>query len=107
MPLKPRIEYAGAIYHVVSRGNRRQDIFVGDVDRHAFRKTLAEACQKTGWQVHAYGWMSNHYHLVLETPHANLVAGMAWSEGYLGQPTLEKHRSTPSPSWPAVEAFSA
>ncbi len=66
------------MYHVMSRGNRRDDIFLDDVDRHDFIKTLAEACQKTGWQVHAYCLMRNHYHLVLETPNANLVAGMAW-----------------------------
>jgi REP element-mobilizing transposase RayT len=50
MHRKLRIEYAGAMYHVVSRGNRRQDIFLDDIDRHDFLKTLAEACQKTGWQ---------------------------------------------------------
>ena len=72
------MEYPGAIYHVMSRGNRRQDIYLDDVDRQDFLKTLAEACQKTGWQIHAYCLMSNHYHLVVETPNANLVAGMAW-----------------------------
>ena len=66
------------MYHVMSRGNRRQDIYLDDVDRQDFLKTLAEACQKTGWQVHAYCLMTNHYHLVVETPNANLVAGMAW-----------------------------
>jgi REP element-mobilizing transposase RayT len=78
MPRKLRLEYPGAIYHVMSRGDRREDIFLDDVDRQDFLKTLAEACQKTGWQVHAYCLMGNHYHLVLETPNANLVAGMAW-----------------------------
>jgi REP element-mobilizing transposase RayT len=62
----------------MSRGDRREDVFLDDVDRQDFIKTLAEACQKTGWQVHAYCLMRNHYHLVLETPNANLVAGMAW-----------------------------
>jgi REP element-mobilizing transposase RayT len=66
------------MYHVMSRGNRREDIFLNDVDRQDFIKTLAEACKKTGWQVHAYCLMGNHYHVVLETPEANLVAGMAW-----------------------------
>jgi REP element-mobilizing transposase RayT len=66
------------MYHVMSRGDRREDIFLDDVDRHDFLKTLAEACQKTGWQIHAYCLMRNHYHLVLETPNANLVPGMAW-----------------------------
>jgi REP element-mobilizing transposase RayT len=62
----------------MSRGNRRAAIFLDDVDRQDFLKTLAEACQKTSWQIHAYCLMSNHYHLVLKTPNANLVAGMAW-----------------------------
>jgi REP element-mobilizing transposase RayT len=66
------------MYHVMSHGNRREKIFLDDIDRQDFIKTLAEACQKTGWQVHAYCLMSNHYHVVLETPEPNLVAGMAW-----------------------------
>jgi len=78
MPRKLRVQYPGALYHVMSRGDRREDIFLDDVDRQDFLKTLAEACQKTDWQVHAYCLMGNHYHLVLETPNANLVAGMAW-----------------------------
>jgi REP element-mobilizing transposase RayT len=73
-----RVEYAGAIYHLMSRGDRREDIFLDDVDRQDFLKTLAEACQKTGFQVHAYCLMRHHFHLVIETPKANLVAGMAW-----------------------------
>jgi putative transposase len=78
MPRKLRMEYQGAMYHVMSRGDRREKIFLDDVDRQDFIKTLAEACQKTNWQVHAYCLMPNHYHLVLETPEPNLVAGMAW-----------------------------
>ena len=78
MPRKLRLQYPGAIYHVMSRGDRRESIFLNDVDRQDFLNTLAEACQKTGWQVHAYCLMSNHYHLVIETPEPNLVAGMAW-----------------------------
>jgi REP element-mobilizing transposase RayT len=78
MPRQVRIQYPGAMYHVMSRGDRREDIFLDDVDRQDFLKTLAEGCQKTDWQVHAYCLMRNHYHLVVETPNANLVAGMAW-----------------------------
>ena len=78
MPRKLRVEYAGAIYHVLSRGDRREAIFIDDVDRQDFVKTLAEACVKTGWQVHAYCLMSNHFHLVVETPQPNLVKGMQW-----------------------------
>jgi len=78
MPRKMRVEYPGAIYHVMSRGDRREPIFLDDVDRQDFLKTLAEGCLKTGWQVHAYCLMNNHFHLVLETPNANLVEGMRW-----------------------------
>ena len=81
MPRKVRIEYPGAIYHVMSRGDRREDIFVDDEDRQRFLSTLGEACQKTEWQVHAYCLMRNHFHLVIETPQANLVAGMKWHLG--------------------------
>jgi putative transposase len=52
--------------------------FLDEVDRQDFLKTLAEACQKTAWQVHAYCLMRNHFHLVLETPEPNLVDGMSW-----------------------------
>nr|WP_321349309.1 transposase [uncultured Methanoregula sp.] len=78
MPRQLRIEYPGAIYHVMSRGDRSEPIFLDDVDRQDWVKKLAESCQKTGWQVHAYCLMHNHFHLVVETPNANLVAGMRW-----------------------------
>jgi len=81
MPRKLRLEYAGAIYHVVNRGDRREDIFKDDLDRRQFLSTLQEACQKTEWQVHAYCLMRNHFHLVMETPQANVVAGMKWLLG--------------------------
>jgi len=81
MPRQLRVQYPGAIYHVMSRGNRREKIFLDDVDRQDFIKTLAEACQKTGWQVHAYCLTGNHFYLVVETPQPNLVAGMKWLLG--------------------------
>ncbi len=62
----------------MNRGDRRERIFRGDSDRLLFLETLGEVCAKTDWQVHAYCLMSNHFHLVLETPQANLVAGMKW-----------------------------
>src|SRR5256885_16145647 len=71
-----RIEYPGAAYHVMACGNHGQNIFKDDPDRRRFLETLGEACEKTGWAVHAYVLMRNHYHLLLETPEANLVAGM-------------------------------
>ena len=78
MPRKLRVEYPGAIYHVMSRANGKGVIFETDVDRHDFLKTLAETCEKTGFQVHAYCLMGSHFHLVVETPNGNLVAGMRW-----------------------------
>ena len=78
MPRQLRIDFPGAIHHVMSRGDRRENIYLDDVDRQDFLKTLAEACQKTDWQVHAYCLMRNHFHLVVETPNANLVDGMHW-----------------------------
>jgi REP element-mobilizing transposase RayT len=76
-----RIQYEGAIYHLMSRGDRREEIFRDDLDRKSFLQTLDAACKKTGWQVHAYCLMSNHFHLVVETPRANLVEGMKWLLG--------------------------
>ncbi len=55
MPRQLRVEYPAAIYHVMSRGDRKKDIYLDDVDRQDFLKTLAEACQKTGFEVHAWG----------------------------------------------------
>jgi len=81
VPRKLRLEYPGAIYHVINRGDRREDIFRDDEDRLCFLRTLGEACQKTRWQVHAYCLIRNHFHLVVETPEANLVAGMKWLLG--------------------------
>lgn len=63
------------------RGNRRDDIFLDDEDRKRFLETLSEARERTGWRIHAYVLMGNHYHLLLETPEANLVAGMRWFQG--------------------------
>jgi len=73
-----RIEFPGATYHVMCRGDRREDIFRDDEDREMLLATLAETVEKTGWRVHAWVWMSDHYHLLVETPEANLVKGMRW-----------------------------
>src|SRR5437773_11418403 len=81
MARKLRAEYEGAIYHVMNRGDRREPVFRDAADRELFLRTLAEACRKTDWQVRAYCLMSNHFHLVVETPKGNLVAGMKWFLG--------------------------
>jgi len=89
MARKLRVQYEGAIYHVMNRGDRREDIFHDDDDRRLFLKTLGETCEKTAWQIHAYCLMRNHFHLVIETPRANLVAGMKW---FLGTYTARFNR---------------
>ena len=70
-----RSEYAGAAYHVMARGNHGGTIYADDLDRRLWLDTLGEACEKTGWQIHAYVLMGNRYHLLLETPEPNLVGG--------------------------------
>lgn len=81
MARKLRVEYAGAVYHLMSRGNGKQEIFLDAKDRKTFIKALGETCEKTGWRVYAFCLMDNHFHLCLETPQANLVAGMKWLLG--------------------------
>jgi len=69
-----RIEYAGAIYHVMARGNQGQKIYADDGDRKLWLSTLGQAWRRTGWRIHAFVLLGNHYHLLLETPEANLEA---------------------------------
>jgi REP element-mobilizing transposase RayT len=87
-----RIEYPGAFYHVMARGNRREAIFRSDADRQLVLKTLGEACAMTGWRIHAWVLMSNHYHLLIETPEANLVAGMQWLQNTYTRRFNRRHR---------------
>jgi len=87
-----RVEYKGAIYHLMSRGDRNEPIFSDDEDRRRFVGTLGEACAKAGWQVHAYCLMGNHFHLVVETPQPTLVSGMKWFLGTYTQRFNARHQ---------------
>src|SRR4030095_13062288 len=91
MARKTRVEFPRAIYHVMDRGDRREAIFHDDEDRQRFIRTLGEACERTGWRIHAFVLMGNHYHLFLETPQANLVAGMRWFQTTLTVRFNRKH----------------
>ena len=73
-----RIEFPGALYHVTSRGNERRPIFRTSGDRNAFLEFLGTATRRFGWSVTAYVVMTNHFHLVLQTPAPNLSRGMQW-----------------------------
>lgn len=71
-----RIEYAGAVYHITSRGNERRDIFLDDEDRITFLRILKDYHDRFGILIHSYVLMGNHYHLILETPKGNLLKVM-------------------------------
>ncbi len=78
MARKLRLEYPGAIYHVINRGNYRAFVFKSPGAKQAFEECVFAACERSGWLLHAFVLMGNHYHLALETPQGNLVAGMQW-----------------------------
>lgn len=78
MPRKLRLEFPGAIYHIINRGNYCAWIFEGDRTKRAFETCLFEACVRSDWRLHAFVIMDNHFHLAVETPEGNLVAGMQW-----------------------------
>ena len=86
-----RIEFSGAVYHVTSRGNARQDIVVDDKDHTSFLALLAHVIDRYGWVCHAYCLMDNHYHLLLETPTPNLSQGMRQLNGRYTQAFNRRH----------------
>ncbi len=80
-----RFQYPGAIYHVMARGDGGRTVFETDDDRKSFVFRLGQVCGSHGWRVHAWVLMDNHFHLLLETPQANLVTGMQWLMGTYSQ----------------------
>jgi REP element-mobilizing transposase RayT len=76
-----RIEFPGAVYHVTSRGNEKRRIFRSDRDHKAFLDFLGHAAKRFGWSVTAWVLMTNHFHLVIQTPQPNLSRGMHWLNG--------------------------
>jgi putative transposase len=76
-----RYEAPGAVYHVMARGDGGRMVFESEWDREDWLRRLGEVCGKYGWRVHAWVLMGNHFHILLETPEANLVAGMKWFMG--------------------------
>lgn len=86
-----RLEFPGALYHVTSRGNRRESIYQDDKDRQEFLALLGKVCERNNWCIHAYCLMTNHYHLVIETPEANLSKGMRQLNGVYTQRHNHRH----------------
>ena len=87
-----RIQYPDAIYHVTSRGNNRQEIFLEDEDRRLFLDTLAAVISRFNLHLFAFCLMSNHFHLFLRTPQANLSRAMQWLIGTYTRRFLGRHR---------------
>jgi REP element-mobilizing transposase RayT len=86
-----RIEFPGALYHVTSRGDRREPIYEDDADREQFLATLAEVIERYNWLCHAYCLMTNHYHLLVETVDGNLSKGMRQLNGVFTQSSNRRH----------------
>lgn len=89
-----RLEFTGALYHVTARGDRKKDIYEDDDDRHAFLSVLAGVADRFNWLVHAYCLMSNHYHLLIETPDGNLAKGMRQLNGVYTQYSNRRYGRT-------------
>jgi putative transposase len=87
-----RLELTGALYHVTSSGDGREDIYLSDADRLAWLETLGQVCARFNWVCHAYCLMTNHYHIVIETPDANLSKGMRQLNGVYTQLFNRAHR---------------
>ena len=78
MARRLRLQYPGALYHIINRGNYRQDVFATAGASKAFEAALGEACTRHGWTAHAFVIMRNHYHVAIETSVPNLIEGMHW-----------------------------
>ncbi|MDX8396647.1 MAG: transposase [Mariprofundaceae bacterium] len=87
-----RIEYEGAVYHVTSRGNARADIYLSDADRESFLEVMKQVVDRFDWVCHAYCLMTNHYHLMIETPKGNLSQGMRHLNGVYTQRFNRSHK---------------
>lgn len=87
-----RIEFPGAVYHITSRGNAKQFIFMDDVDRGKFLEVLFLVVERFNWLYHTYCLMDNHYHLIIETPEGNISRGMRQLNGVYTQVFNRRHK---------------
>ena len=94
MPRKPRELVAGGVYHVYTRGNDRRRIFADDVDRRAYLSLLEHVVVRHRWHLLAYCLMTNHVHLLVETPNPDLPRGMQWLQTAYARRFNRRHRRT-------------
>jgi len=80
-----RLELCGGLYHVTSRGDGREDIYLSDEDRETWLAVFGQVCERFNWVCHAWCQMTNHYHILIETPEANLAQGMRQLNGVYTQ----------------------
>jgi len=80
-----RLQLSGGVYHVTSRGDGREDIYLTDADRDAWLEVFGQVCERFNWVCHAWCQMTNHYHILIETPEANLAQGMRQLNGVYTQ----------------------
>lgn len=86
-----RLAFPGAIYHVTSRGNRRQNIYRNDVDRQVWLSILGRVCARHNWKVHAFCQMTNHHHLLIETIDPTIAQGMQQLNGHYSRYFNKRH----------------
>jgi REP element-mobilizing transposase RayT len=94
-----RVEFPGALYHITSRGNAGQVIFLADQDRLSFLEILAQVVERYRFRCYAYCLMDNHYHLLLETPQGNLSRGMRQLNGVYTQAFNRRYRRSETPGF--------
>ena len=115
MARQPRFQYAGAAYHLMARGDGGKQLFIQKADHESFLYWLERVCGSHGWRVHAWVLMGNHFHLLLETPEANLSSGMrvllgtfsqAWNSRYQrrGHVFQGRYKSVPVAGESAADA---
>jgi len=87
-----RVEYPGALYHITSRGNKQENIYLSEEDRLIFLEIFSQVCNRCNWLCYAYCLMSNHYHLLVETPLGNVSKGMQLLNGIYTQKFNQVHK---------------
>lgn len=87
-----RLELAGGLYHLTSRGDRREDIYIADSDRKKWLEIFGQVCKRFNWKCHSYCLMRNHYHIVVETVEGNLSKGMRHLNGVYTQYFNQTHQ---------------